>query len=145
MDIITLVASILLTPLLVFLSMTQLAKPGLEIDLPVIILVALSAANLLLLAATVTSLVRVNDDPDDVAAFAVRWAASIGDEEFAPLALMQPTLQGDAYIQPFDVSGSWVRDSGVSFNGTLLRAAFVAFGISIVWYLFRLPTSRRDH
>jgi hypothetical protein len=134
-DIITLVASILLTPLLVFLSMTQLAKPGLEIDLPVIILVALSAANLLLLAARVMSLVRVHDGPDDVAAFAVRWAASIGDEEFAPLALVQPTLQGDAYIQPFDVSCSWIRDPGVSFNGTLLAAAFVAFGISIVLYL----------
>jgi hypothetical protein len=86
-NIIILIRCVLLTPFLVYASVTRVAKPGLDIDLAAMALLPLSAANFLLFAATVTSLARVNDDIDDIddiddmAAFAIRWAASMGDKK----------------------------------------------------------------
>jgi hypothetical protein len=136
-DIITLVTCMFLTPFFVFASVKQMTKLGLDFDLAFIVPLVLSGATLLLFAATVTSLVRVNIDDGDISAVAIRWAASAGDERVAPLALLQPPIgsQSDAPIEPFDLSCSWVRDRSYSFNDLALTAVFVFWGISVILYL----------
>jgi hypothetical protein len=44
-------------------------------------------------------------------------------------------LQGDAHIQPFDWSCTWVRERGNSFNDITMEAVFVFWGISAILYV----------